>query len=81
MTLIELIVAFTILMLLTTMAVPIARFKVCSATIRIPCRRVDSRLLLPAQSRCLIKMLPVKVDYNGRQNREATELGYQARAD
>ena len=46
-----------------------------------PKLRVDSRLLLPARSRCLMNMLPVKDRHDGRQNREATELGNQTRTD
>jgi hypothetical protein len=42
--------------------------------------RIDSRLLLPARSRCLMKMLPVWYGNNGRQE-EATEHGKQARTD
>ncbi len=43
--------------------------------------RVDSRLLLPARGRCLIKMLPVEFRHDGRQNRKATEFGNQTRID
>ena len=48
---------------------------------RLPTKvRIDSRLLLPARSRCLMKMLPVWYGNNGRQE-EATEHGQQARTD
>jgi hypothetical protein len=48
----------------------------CSATIRSPVlpHRVDSRLLLPARSRCLMKMLPVLFEENERRMEEALSL-------
>src|ERR1035441_2950432 len=52
-----------------------------SLTTTISPYRVDSRLLLPARSRCLMNMLPVEFRHDGQQKREATEFGNQTRTD
>jgi transposase len=42
-------------------------------------RRIDSRLLLPTSSCCLMRMLPVRFEGNGQQDEEALEHGNQTR--
>jgi transposase len=49
-----------------------------ATTNKIP-DRIDSLLLLPVRTHCLMKMLPVRYASNGQQ--EATERGKQAGAD
>ena len=43
--------------------------------------RIDSRLLLPALTYCLTRMLPVLSEGNGQHNEEAPEHGNKARID
>jgi hypothetical protein len=70
-----------------SMPVPSLGCLICGSRQQIrnaqPCakQRIDSSKMLPARSGCLMKMLPIKSQYSGYQNREAFELGNQARTD
>jgi hypothetical protein len=47
----------------------------------LPVGRVDSLDLLPARGSCLMKMLPLQIQNDGQQNREAAQFGNQTRID